>query len=94
MSRNLKHSTGGTVPNSEDVFSEAGKKCRSCAGKWVAFGRFVEERKCPFCGDEEGAVIIRGPSRVTPVTQQVETDGRPPLTIIAAGKVKKRRGAA
>lgn len=55
----------------EDVFPEAGKKCVTCGGKWVAFGKYVASRRCPFCGSDGARVIRPANARVAPVTRYV-----------------------
>lgn len=64
---------GGTPDHSyyDDVFPEAGKKCVTCGGKWLAFGRWVTSPYCPFCGDDAARDIRPDGSTVTTVTRWV-----------------------
>lgn len=71
-----------SMPHPGDVFSEAGKKCVTCGARWVAFGATVKSRKCPFCGESQGARIIRGPSTVRAVTPLVSARPDTRLTIL------------
>lgn len=71
-------------------FPEAGKKCVTCGSKWVAFGRYVKDPECPFCGAFTARVIREASCHVTPVRSYVQRDGGG-LTILAAGR--KRRTA-
>lgn len=33
--------------------TEAGKECGECGMPWVAFGRYVHDPRCPFCGSHD-----------------------------------------